>query len=211
MLQDSASSIKGSIIVNILNTSLKSLIQLTYRNISELLLSTAYDSAKSIILSVEDSIVHTDSYKKVVGVPNSRSISQTFSVKGVITKTNNKVSSIKFNILFINWYNTIVEVLLIKASIYNIDNINHVHIYNEFYNLVSIVSGKYLVISFIWCIYLSYSFLNDKIIFTSYTSDNYNDFILNVLTTNTIDFSKFNIHYISNKILHPIIIFIQNL
>jgi hypothetical protein len=102
MSHDSASSIKGNIIVNIPRASPKSPIQLTYKNISELPSSTAYDSAKSIKLSAEFSTVHIDSYRKVVGVLNSKSISQTFSEKGVAIITNSKLNSIKFIILEFN-------------------------------------------------------------------------------------------------------------
>ena len=85
------------------------------------------------------------------------------------------------------------------------------HVLGEFINLINVISGKYLILCFIWCIYLSYSSINDKIIFTSYSSDSYNDFILNKITNRVLQLSKFNIHFINNKMLHPITLFLQNL
>jgi hypothetical protein len=79
------------------------------------------------------------------------------------------------------------------------------------YNFVNIISGKYLILTFLLCIYISYTSVNDKQLYASYTSDNYNDYILSKLTNKIIDISKFSIHTVNNKILHPITMFIQNL
>ena len=82
---------------------------------------------------------------------------------------------------------------------------------HELFNLVNIVSSKYLLFCFISCIYFGYTSVNDKILYTSYTSDNYNDQILSNFVQQFLNTSKFNIHYINNKILHPITLFLQNL
>ena len=80
----------------------------------------------------------------------------------------------------------------------------------EIYSLLNLVSGKYLLICIIITIYLSYYSINDKIIYSSYTSDNYNDYLLSKFTLGLFAISKFSIHYINNKILHPITLFLQN-
>ena len=81
----------------------------------------------------------------------------------------------------------------------------------HFYSLVNIISGKYLILVFMLCIYISYTSINDKPLYTSYTSDNYNDYILSKFVNKVIEVSKFSIHKINNKILHPITLFLQNL
>ena len=81
----------------------------------------------------------------------------------------------------------------------------------ELYSLLNLVSGKYLVICVVMTIYLSYYSINDKILYSSYTSDNYNDYLLSKFTQKLFSEAKFSIHYINNKILHPITLFLQNL
>jgi len=76
---------------------------------------------------------------------------------------------------------------------------------------INIISGKYLVIAFLTLSYLSYSFINDKIVFASYTSDSYEDYILIKIVNKWTNLSKFDIHFLNNKILHPITLFLQNL
>ena len=82
---------------------------------------------------------------------------------------------------------------------------------NQILDFIQVISNKYLLLSFFVCIYFSYSFINDKISLTSYTSDNYNDYILNTFTNRVLNISKFSIHIVNNKILHPINLFLQNL
>ena len=81
-----------------------------------------------------------------------------------------------------------------------------------FYSLANIISGKYLILCFIFLIYISYYSLYDKILYSTYTSDNYNDYLLSyLLSSPTFNYAKFNLHFINNKILHPITVFVQNL
>ena len=82
---------------------------------------------------------------------------------------------------------------------------------NLIYDYVNIISGKYLILCFLLCIYISYTSINDKQLYTSYTSDTYKDYILINLINKIVNSSKFSIHYINNKILHPITLFLQNL
>ena len=77
-------------------------------------------------------------------------------------------------------------------------------------SLTNILSSKYLLICFVFCLYLSYTSINDKTVLNSYTIDSYNDFLLNKITSKIISISKFNIHYLNNKVLHPITLFLQN-
>ena len=81
----------------------------------------------------------------------------------------------------------------------------------QIFVLTQIVSNKYLMLSFLLCAYFSHSFINDKTSLTSYTSDNYNDYILNTFVNKVKNLSKFNIHIINNKVLHPVNLFLQNL
>ena len=78
------------------------------------------------------------------------------------------------------------------------------------FDFVNIISGKYLVLCFLLCIYISYSSINDKQLYTSYTSDAHNDYILMKFVNKIVNLSKFSIHYINNKILHPVTLFLQN-
>ena len=80
----------------------------------------------------------------------------------------------------------------------------------EFFELCNIISGKYLIIAFLMTLYISYHSTSDKIIYSSYTSDNYKDVILSLITSKILKQAKFSIHLINNKILHPITIFMQN-
>ncbi len=91
-------------------------------------------------------------------------------------------------------------------------NISIENLFNLFFETINIVSGKYLIMCIIILFYTSYTSLQDKIIYTSYTSDNYNDYLLSkILVCFSVSNFKFNIHILSNKILHPITIFLQSL
>ena len=80
-----------------------------------------------------------------------------------------------------------------------------------YFTLVNVISNKYILLTIIVSIYLSYNFTTEKIVYSSYTSDNYNDLILSKLSKSVINQSKALLHIVNNKILHPITIFLQNL
>ena len=102
--------------------------------------------------------------------------------------------------------------MLIYKSVllWTMSNNNFNYILNEIYQLSNIISGKYLIITLFLCFYISYHSTSDKILFSSYTSDNYNDILLNNITKIVIKQSKFSTHIINNKVLHPITVFLQN-
>ena len=82
---------------------------------------------------------------------------------------------------------------------------------NYFYDLVSIISNKYILIILITTVYLAYYSVNEKLCYSSFTSDIHNDLILSKFVKFTLNQSKFSLHIINNKVLHPITIFLQNL
>lgn len=78
------------------------------------------------------------------------------------------------------------------------------------WNILQVVSGKYLIITVVTFTYIAYSSINDKIIYSSYTSDSYNDYLMSKYLSKFFNATKFDIHLICNKILHPITLFLQN-
>ena len=100
------------------------------------------------------------------------------------------------------YYNNFIE----YADYYFVNGI-----LNYLFDLISIISNKYILIILITTIYLSYHSINEKLSYSSFTSDNHNDLILAKFTRFILNQSKFSLHIINNKILHPITIFLQNL
>lgn len=82
---------------------------------------------------------------------------------------------------------------------------------NCFYDLISIISNKYILIILITTVYLSYYSINERLAYSSFTSDNHNDIILSKFVKFILNQSKFSLHIINNKVLHPITLFLQNL
>ena len=82
---------------------------------------------------------------------------------------------------------------------------------NYLYDLVSIISNKYIIIILITTVYLSYYSINEKLVYSSFTSDNHDDLILSKFVKFILNQSKFSLHIINNKVLHPITLFLQNL
>lgn len=93
----------------------------------------------------------------------------------------------------------------------NLNTILNINMLNYIYEFFSIISNKYILIILITTIYFSYHSTNEKLCFNSFTSDNYNDLIISKFTKFILNQSKFSIHIINNKVLHPITIFLQNL
>ena len=83
-------------------------------------------------------------------------------------------------------------------------------IFINIFNLVNIISSKYLIICILLCIYISYYSLHDLSNYSTYSIDNYKDYILSGLTKKALFWSKYNLHLLNNKILHPITLFLQN-
>ena len=81
----------------------------------------------------------------------------------------------------------------------------------EIYALINIVSNKYLILILLFLFYLCYHNISDKILYSTYTSDNYKDIHLIKFTKIFLNQSKFSILILNNKILHPITIFFQNM
>ena len=82
---------------------------------------------------------------------------------------------------------------------------------NYLYDLISIISNKYILIILITTVYLSYHSINERLSYSSFTSDNHNDLILSKFVKFILNQSKFSLHIINNKVLHPITVFLQNL
>ena len=82
---------------------------------------------------------------------------------------------------------------------------------NYFWSYANIISRKYLLIILLIIVYLSYFSTTEKIVYSSFNSDNYNDYIISKISKFFIIQSKISLHIINNKVLHPITIFIQNL
>ena len=99
---------------------------------------------------------------------------------------------------------------IIQTILINI-NLTNMNLYVYLCDLFSIISNKYILLIILTTIYLSYHSLNEKLSLSSFTSDNYNDVLLSKFNKFVINQSKFSLHLINNKVLHPLIVFLQNL
>ena len=98
-----------------------------------------------------------------------------------------------------------IEQIYINYNYFHSDELIYI------FELINIISNKYIIILLLITIYLSSNNINERYIYSSFASDNFNDIWLKSLSKFILKQSKISLHIINNKLLHPIAMFLQNL